>query len=120
MDNVKKYNDFLFEYKKNTFSLTEEELENFESFGEKTTGIKNSTLWVGNNDYVYYSNVGLDPKGKDCFKINLNDFKIDGEVKIEINELNLIKKYLNENMNIIKKYTEDFDILYFIKNSNMV
>jgi len=113
---MKKYDDLKIENKKEIQSLTIDQLSHLESIGYITTGINNITLWIGDKDYLYISNNGIDPKGKNIFKLNINTSSYDNYMNISDELLTKVLNFVKLNKELLINYSNYNDFSYLIKN----
>jgi hypothetical protein len=109
MNNVKKYKDFLYEFKE-YYKMTDDEYDYFGSFDDDFHGLKNKIIWFPSSpkyNYILISKEDDDLSGENCYKLYLNNIEpIDDIHNFTIKNMNLIKKYIN---NIV-------DLDYFMEN----
>jgi hypothetical protein len=95
--------------------ITDDELLEMCNISPKTTGIENVYIWCGPNPHshdkrIKISNVPDKWSKSDCFTITIPDLRIIGEVNkslIDNHELNKIKRFILENIDIINQYSEE-------------
>lgn len=117
---IKKYKDYILEYKNNYTSLTDEEYDYFGSFCQIFHKIPGVVIWFGTDekfDYVKVSNnLNNDPSGEDVFKISLKNYKVENN-NLTNAIISKIIDFLKLNKDLINKYYKnEITDFYFLEN----